>query len=481
MNSNRGFKSLGWSAFTILVAAFTLLPTGQSQPSPPAVNCDYIDAEVNSYQPVVDRIIAAVSQGGHFQAHTYSTLANFVDKFGPRMTGSEALENSIDFMVKESKDFGLEVWTENVTAPKWERKFEKVTLVKPWKGDIPVSTLGSSMGTPQGGITAEVVVFKSFAELIDKSNLVAGKIVVFNQDFVSYGETVKYRSKGASVASKYGAVATLIRSVTPYSLATPHTGHQSYDAGVKPIPTACIAPEYAEMLYRMYRRGDGPVVVSINIDARNVGTTNTRNTIVQIRGRECPDKVVITSGHLDSWDVGQGAMDDGGGAFISWNSLVLLQSLQLKPRRTIRGILWTAEEQGYVGAIAYVKKHQEELKNITVAMESDDGTFTPFGLSLKGSPEAACILNKVLRLFKPINATRLVQSKYPVGSDIELFQEKNIPGVALLNDNAKYFWYHHSRADTMSVLDSDTLDLCTALWGGVAYILADLSVELPRT
>lgn len=465
-----------WWALIFYVFIFS----AQSTQTKDSVSCDYINAEIDSYQPIVNRIIAAVGPGGHFQSHTYSTLASFVDKFGPRMTGTEALENSIDYMVKESREFQLNVWTENVTAPKWERHLEQVSLVEPWKGNIPVSTLGGSVGTSPGGLTAQAVVFKSFKELTQNSHLVPGKIVVFNQDFISYGETVKYRSKGASMASKFGAVATLIRSITPFSLATPHTGTQRYEADVKPIPVACIPPEHAELLYRIFKRAESRLVISINIDARNLGTTTTRNTIVDIKGRESPEKLVIVSGHLDSWDVGQGAMDDGGGAFISWNSLVLLRSLNLKPRRTVRAILWTAEEQGLIGAAEYVKAHQHEMSNIIAAMESDEGTFTPRGLEIKGSPEATCILRKILRLFKPINATELVTSFYPVGSDIVHLQALNVTGISLYNENEKYFWYHHTQADTMSVMDSTALDLCTALWGGVAYILADLSIDLPR-
>ncbi|KAL1458509.1 hypothetical protein WDU94_008653 [Cyamophila willieti] len=467
------------ASFWVLLCCCLCVGIAHSQP-PSSVNCDYIDTEINAYKPIVDRIIAAVSKGGFFQSHTYATLSNFVDKFGPRLTGSEALERSIDYMVNETRDFGLDVWTENVTAPKWERISEKVSLVEPWKGNIPVLALGGSVSTPQGGITAEVIVFRSFAELVEKSAQVSGKIVVFNQDFISYGDSVKYRSKGASIASKYGAVATLIRSITPFSLGTPHTGHQSYDDGVKPIPTLCIPPEYAEMLYRMYKRGDSRIVISIDLDTRQ-GTAITRNTIVDLKGRESPDKIVIVSGHLDSWDVGQGAMDDGGGAFISWNSLVLMKSLNLKPRRTVRAILWTGEEQGYVGAVEYARRHADEMKNVIVAMESDEGTFTPHGLLVKGSLQASCILKKIVRLFKPINATQIKSSPYPVGSDIELFQAQNVTGIALINENERYFWYHHSAADTMAVLDPIALDYCTALWGGVAYILADMSIDLPRT
>lgn len=306
---------------------------------PPPLKCNHIDAEIESYKPIVDRIVKSVSDGGFFKSHTYSTLAYFVDTFGPRMTGTSALENSIDYLVRETKDFGLDVNIENVTAPWWERLFEEAYLVKPWRGKIPLTTLGGSIGTPKGGISAEIVAVKSFKDLQSKVSEIPGKIVIFNEDFISYGQSVKYRSQSASIAAKYGAVATLIRSITPFSIATPHTGSQTYEKGVKQIPTACIPPEYAEMLYRMYKRqsqNETRVIVSVNIDTRNLGSTITRNILVDLKGSEQPQKQVILSGHIDSWDVGQGAMDDGGGAFISWNSMILLKSLNLKPRRTIR-------------------------------------------------------------------------------------------------------------------------------------------------
>lgn len=164
---------------------------------------------------------------------------------------------------------------------------------------------------------------------------VDGKIVVFNQDFISYGQTVKYRSTAAVRAAKYGAVATLVRSVTPYSLYSPHTGNQNYDSSVKKIPTASITVEDARMLYRLQQRGE-KIVLNIKMEAQDLPEKISRNTVADIKGSTKPEKVVIVSGHLDSWDVGSGAMDDGGGAFMSWASLVVLKSLGLRPKRTVR-------------------------------------------------------------------------------------------------------------------------------------------------
>ncbi|KRT83574.1 Peptidase, partial [Oryctes borbonicus] len=307
---------------------------------------------------------------------------------------------------------------------------------------------------------------------------VSGKIVVFNEDWVSYGETVKYRDYAAANAASYGAVATLVRSVTPFSLNTPHTGWQDYNNSVTKIPTACITPEDAHMLHRMYKRG-AKLLINIKMGAQHLSDSVSRNTVAELKGILSPDKVVLVSGHLDSWDVGTGAMDDGGGAFISWGALALLRKLNFKSRRTIRSVLWTAEEIGLVGAFAYAKRHRDENQKFTLLMESDEGTFNPLGIEFGGTDQAACVIQEIVKLLHPINATNLERSDN-IGSDIMVWANEGIPRASLLNENGKYFWYHHSDADTMDVEDSENLDKCLAVWTAVAYVAADLSIDIPR-
>jgi len=207
--------------------------------------------------------------------------------------------------------------------------------------------------------------------------------------------------------------------------------------------------------------------------------TTSRNVIGEIVGREKPDEVVVISGHIDSWDVGQGAMDDGGGMIISQEALALLKFLDLRPRRTLRSILWTTEELGLVGVQGYIKQHAAEMDKFVTVFESDIGTFKPVGLDFSGTDEAGCILKEVLKLLLPINAT--MYRKLPeVGSDIGYFIEKGIPGVSLNTQNSQYFWYHHSEGDTMTVESKGDLDLCTAVWALSSYVIADLSVTLPK-
>ncbi|XP_046435612.1 carboxypeptidase Q-like [Neodiprion fabricii] len=433
--------------------------------------------EIESYAPTVNKIINE-TVNGLYKGTTWQELATFVDKFGPRLSGSQVLENAIDYMLDKLVKHGLEnVHGEEAVLPHWVRGKESATLLQPRVKDIAMLGLGYSVGTPTGGITALAIVLKSFDELRQRRTEVPGKIVVYNQDFVSYEETVIYRSRGASEAAKFGAVAVLIRSITPVSIYSPHTGMMTYQTNITKIPAACITIEDAAMLNRMADRGE-TMMINIRMEAQSLPAVKSRNTIAEIIGAENPEKVVVVSGHLDSWDVGQGAMDDGGGAFISWNSLRILKALNLRPRRTIRAILWTGEEIGIVGAHQYIQSHKADRQNLQFVMESDIGTFTPIGLAFTGSKEAQCILKKIMNLLEPINATMVRNPNE--GPDITEWVDLGVPGASLWNDNGKYFWYHHSNGDTMSVEDPHALDLCAALFAAVSYVMAQLSVDLPH-
>lgn len=301
---------------------------------------------------------------------------------------------------------------------------------------------------------------------------------MFNEPYISYEETVKYRGYAAVTASKMGAVAALVRSVTPFSINSPHTGMMHYEEGVDKIPAAAISIETAEMLARLAEERND-VMIYMYMGAENRPPVMSRNTIAEIRGSQYPEKTVVVSGHIDSWDVGKGAMDDGGGAFISWNSLALLKVLGLRPRRTIRSILWTAEEFGLIGAEAYFKDHRNQTADFDFVMESDMGTFQPLGLSFSGSKQSGCVLQQVLKLMQPLNATQF-SDDFDGGPDIGFFTDVGVPGATLMNANERYFWFHHSQGDQMTVEDTRNLDLCTALWAASAYVIADLSIDMPR-
>ncbi|XP_058798893.1 carboxypeptidase Q-like [Phymastichus coffea] len=433
--------------------------------------------EIDSYAPVVKTIVEA-AVNGTYKGATWQELAYFVDKFGSRISGSKALEDSIDYVLERSHKLKLDnVHGETVKVPNWIRGKESASLMKPRVKHLAMLGLGYSVGTPPEGITAKAIVVKSFAELKQRAAEVPGCIVVYNQKFVSYNETVQYRSHGASEAAKLGAVAVLIRSVTPFSLYTPHTGMMSYASNVKQIPAACITVEDAALLNRIADRGDD-LQINIKMEAKNYPDVESRNIISEVTGTVLPEKVVVVSGHIDSWDVGQGAMDDGGGAFISWNALILLRKLGLQARRTIRSIMWTCEELGIVGATQYIRSHKSEESNLQLVMESDMGTFTPLGLEVTGTELVKCILQRVLRLLKPMGELG-IRSPHG-GPDIEEWVNSGVPGASLWNKNDRYFWYHHTNADTIAVESPHALDKGTALFAAVSYVIADLSIDLPH-
>lgn len=274
------------------------------------------------------------------QLSHYCSLAELVDKFGSRMSGSDSLENAIDYVVAQMKEGGLEnVHNENATVPHWVRGYESAQVIAPRKFDLPILGLGSSIGTPRGGIMGDVIVVESFKEFekytIDQ---VRGKIVIFVPQWEGYPKTVVYRSSAASTAAKKEAIAALVRSVTPFSLSTLHTGWQHYEDGVKKIPVASITLESSEMLLRMYKRGEN-LRIHLEMEHRNLDPAISRNTIGELQGSLVQNEsVVVVSGHLDSWDVGVGAMDDGGGAMISWKAVEILKKMGLRPKRTIRWV-----------------------------------------------------------------------------------------------------------------------------------------------
>ncbi|KAL3874665.1 hypothetical protein ACJMK2_037646 [Sinanodonta woodiana] len=433
--------------------------------------------EISQYQDIADEIIK-LSVYGAAQNQSYNRLAEMVDRFGNRMSGTQNLEDAIDYMLDKLKGDGLEnVHGEPVMVPSWKRGDESAVMLQPRYHPMSILGLGSSIGTPQGGITAEALVVRSFDELHRRATEAKGKIIVYNQDFISYGVTVQYRTDGAYEAAMVGGVASLIRSVTPLSIYSPHTGHQVYRDGVKQIPTACITVEDAEMMWRMAQRGI-KIVLNLNMSAENIGMVTSRNTVAEIIGYKYPEQVVLVSGHLDSWDVGQGAMDDGGGAFISWQALSLIHQLGLRPKRTLRAVLWTGEEQGLVGSQAYYEAHKINISNFDFVMESDAGTFTPQGLGFTGNNGSYEVIKNVLQLLAPINATLI--STPADGGDVAFWIQQGVPGASLMNDNSRYMYFHHTNGDSMTVQDSHQMDLCSALWAVVSFVVADLDNMLPR-
>ena len=408
----------------------------------------------------------------------FKRLETLCDTFGPRFTGSANLENAIDWCMKEMKKDGFKnVHGEKVKVPRWVRGRESATLISPRHRALPMMGLGGSVGTPKEGITAEVLVVKSFEDLKTKTEQAKGKIVLFNLPFTEYRETVIVRRLGAIEASKAGAVASLIRSVGPFSMQSPHTGNMAYKDEVKKIPHAALSLEDAEMLARMQARGE-KLKIQLKMEAHMLPDGYSRNVIADIPGAEHPEQIVIVSGHIDSWDVGQGAMDDGGGCVASWEAARLMLKLGLKPKRTIRVVLWTNEENGIRGAKEYARRHANDLKNHVLAIESDSGVFNPTGYGFLGSGKGMETIQAVGKLLDPIQAGEI--KKGCRGADVLKLITGGVPAMHLEVDREKYFWFHHTDADTTDKLDPAEFNLCVASMAVMAFTVADLEKTLAR-
>jgi carboxypeptidase Q len=428
----------------------------------------------DQYREAANRIIAAALS----DSSAYNRLTELVDRFGHRFSGSSNLERALDWILDEMERDGLDnVRGEPVMVPHWVRGNESATLLEPRSKQLHMLGLGGSIGTPPEGIIAEVLVIESFDELSERAAEAEGKIVLFNAPWMGYGPTVQYRGRGAVAAAEAGAVASLIRSVTPYSMDTPHTGAMGYSDDVRRIPHAAITAEDAGMLQRMQERGER-IVVRLQMEAETLPDVESRNVMAEIVGYEMPEEVIVMGGHIDSWDVGQGAMDDGGGCVAAWAAVKLLQRLGLRPRRTVRVVMWTNEENGLRGGNAYRDAHRAELENHVLAIESDAGVFEPKGFGFSGSDAAFDLVSQIGALLEPINAGQI--SRGGGGADIGPIMREGVPGMGLNVDGSKYFWYHHSNADTIDKLDPREVALSVAALAVMSYVVADMEPRLPR-
>ena len=408
----------------------------------------------------------------------YERLGEMLDTFGPRFSGSTNLEKSLEWIIDEMKKDGLDnVHGEKVMVPKWIRGKESAAMTAPWKKDLAILGLGGSVGTGSKGLSGELLVVNSFEDLKARASEAKGKIVLYNVPFTTYGETVQYRYRGASEAAKVGGIASLIRSVGPYSMNTPHTGTSAYEDGVKKIPHAAITLEDAAMMGRMSTRGI-TIKVSLYMEGRFVDDAPSQNVMGEIIGSEYPNEVIVLGGHIDSWDVGQGAHDDGGGCVASWQAVKLIKDLGLKPKRTIRAVMWTNEENGLRGGNAYRDAHFDELDNHILAMESDAGVFKPSGFGFSGSDESLKILQDIGTLLYRIDSGKI--TKGGGGADIGPIMREGVPGMGLKVDGSRYFWYHHTNADTFDKVDKDEFNRCVASMAVMAYVVADMDMKLPR-
>jgi carboxypeptidase Q len=427
----------------------------------------------SAYRAVAARLIGE-AMGSRF---AWERLAELCDGHGARLSGSPGMESSIRWAVEKMKEDGLEnVRAEPVMVPRWVRGRESVEVVAPSRQPMVMLGLGGSVGTPPDGIEAEALVVGSFDELEANAAKASGRIVVFNVPFTNYGQTVSYRSAGPSRAAKLGAVAVLVRSVGPAGFRTPHTGALSYSEAMPKIPSAAVTVEDAEMLQRMQDRGSR-IVIRLRMEARTEPDVEGANVVGEVRGGERPEECVVIGGHFDSWDPGTGAMDDGGGCIATWEAVRIVRKLGLRPRRTLRVVLFANEENGLRGGLGYRDRHKDELSRHVMMLESDSGVFRPNGFGFSGSDASRAKVRKIAALLRRIGADRI--SAGGGGADIgPSVAAGGIPSMSLDVDGSRYFLLHHTPADTVDKIDPLELSMCVAAIAVMSYGVADMPERL---
>jgi Zn-dependent M28 family amino/carboxypeptidase len=470
---------------TIALLAASSVATASAQSSKPLAE---------TYKPQAEKLISASLA----DTEGYANLTYLCDHIGKRISGSEPLQRAVvwseDLMRKE----GLaNVTTQKAMVPHWVRGKESGAIVAPVTKPLHMLGLGMSVGTPVGGVTAEVVVVSNFDELKAlPAGAVKGKIVVYNAPYEGYGKTVMYRVNGPSEAAKLGAVAVLVRSITPLAVQLPHTGTLQYDPKVQKIPAAAISLEDAMMLARLATEGV-PVKVHLDMEAHQEADVESANVMGEIVGTEKPEEVVVLGGHLDSWDVGQGAQDDGSGIMATLEAVNLIKKSGLAPKRTIRIVFWVNEEATGTGGEAYRKALGKKVGSQVAAIEMDGGAETPVGYGYgsggrrrrsapgqpAGAPELSAdeqhsleLLKDIATLLKPVGADMIRPGGG--GSDIEPLMLAGVPGLGEMTTAAHYFDWHHTEADTLDKVDPVEFRKNIASLAVMTYVLADMPEKL---
>lgn len=456
----RAIAALAFGLLVVTAAA----PAGQASPSRPAPSAAWLD----QYREPAGRLIGEALASDF----AWQRLALIGDTFGNRLSGSQPLEDAIQWAVQEMKRDGLEnVHTEPAKVPHWVRGQESLEIVGPRRQALVMLGLGNSVGTPLEGVEGDVLVVRSFQELEAAGDRVKGKIILYDVPFTNYGETVVYRAIGPSRAATLGAVAALVRAVGPPGLRLPHTGALRYTDGAPQIPAAAVSTEDADRLQRMQDRGTA-TRLRLKMEAQFLPDADSFNVVGEIRGREKPEEVVVIGGHFDSWDVGTGSTDDGGGCVVTWEALRLMKKLNLRPRRTVRVVLWTNEENGGRGGLAYRDRYAKDLANHVMMMESDSGVFRPTGFGFTGSDAARATVKGIATLLGGIQADRI--SAAGDGADIGPSVEAGKMPSMSLDVDGNYFLLHHTPADTIDKIDPMDMSRASAAIAVMTYVIAEM-------
>jgi hypothetical protein len=452
-----------------LVAALTLtvaFPSFAQQTDPNA-------------ERLIDHILA--------RSRGYETLAHLTDNIGPRLSGSKNAELAVRWTTQRFREWGIDVRNERVVVPHWVRGEERGRLVSHNDQKLYLTALGGSIATPASGITAEVIEVTSYEQLdqLGRDGAIKGKIVFYNSPmdmqlvesgraFDAYSKAVIFRGIGASRAAQYGARASVVRSVASASLRTPHTGSMVYLEGQPKIPAAALSTEDAELVHRLLAKGER-VRMHLVLTPRTLPDVASANVIAEIRGSERPNEIVLIGGHLDSWDLGTGAIDNGSGVSMVMETMRVLKELGIQPKRTIRAVLFMNEENGLRGGRTYFANAaaREELHRHIAAIESDAGAAAPVGFisTLEGAR-----LDRVHSRMRPLLsriAPMYFESSKHTGADTSPLTNAGITGFGLVPDPRHYFDFHHAPSDTLDKVDPKALAQNTAALAALAYVVAD--------
>jgi carboxypeptidase Q len=471
------------------VCFMVAIAAGVTAQGPPARPVSGPTAEVSAQ---LLQELASIRDAALQDDYAYRQLAHLTENIGPRPSGSPQAEIAAHYVADALRELGLEVRLEPAKVPHWVRGIETAELVE-YPGQVSetsqkvvVTALGGSSATPAEGVTAPVVVVRNFEEL---SNLgrakVAGKIVLFTYPFDqrkaeaghaldAYAESVVYRGSGARAAADLGAVASLVRSAGGADYRLPHTGW-SAPAG---IPAGAVTAEDAELVAHLATQG--PVRMHLTLTPQTLADTTGYNVVADLKGSEQPEKIVVVSGHLDSWDLGTGALDDGAGVVVAMETAQVLQQIHLRPKRTIRVVAWMDEENGGAGSKAYTEAHTKEFANHVAGIESDLGAAHPLGFDVKMSRANLELLRPVQDVLAGFGANLLTPVEFSPGADLAGMAKASVPTLGIMQDGRTYFNYHHTAADTLDKVDPQSLRENAAAMAVMAYALANMNHPLPH-
>jgi carboxypeptidase Q len=433
-------------------------------------------------RPLAERLLAEELR----TRGAWQRLAHLTDRIGPRLSGSAGERAAVQWAAETLTADGFSVRREPVTVPHWVRGEEQAEVIAP-AHRLVVTALGGSVGTPPHGVEAEVVVADGLDDLERLGESVQGRIVLFNRAmtnddspaaFRAYRDAATQRTRGPSAAARKGAVAVLVRSLGTLSARLPHTGATRYDADAPQVPAAAITAEDADLLARLVASGTLPRV-RLRLGCRTLEDVPSANVVADLVGGERPDEVVLIAAHLDSWDLGTGAHDDGAGVAMVMESLRLLKGLGRPPRRTIRAVLYANEENGLAGARAYAAAHAGELTRHVAALETDSGAFVPLGFRAWVGPGGVERLGEMVQALAGLGATRITPAT-EVGADIGPLKPAGVPLLGLDVDGRQYFHWHHTPADTLDKVDPELLAKDAVVLATMAWMLAEAPEPLPR-